>query len=189
MNDWCCTTCGKDGHKRNECTSPLSSASDQSDASSDEFSSVDNDDDAQTESGVHESTQSDSVDDVKEGGVAPPTISNSKPVNNDIKQTAPQHGVKTKKKSRKKRKAVRQKDNSEGTQPQISSFFGGQEDISNTPKNSPMEKVKKTSNIQRTPPTPPDIVHDRQNEKKKSQGQMDLNVKTKKSIGFFFRTI
>jgi hypothetical protein len=88
-----------DLHKRNECTSPLSSASDQSDASSDEFSSVDNDDDAQTESGVHESTQSDSVDDVKEGDVAPPTISNSKPVNNDIKQTAPQHGVKTKKKS------------------------------------------------------------------------------------------
>jgi hypothetical protein len=34
------------------------------------------------------------------------------------------------------------KDNSEGTQPQISSFFGGQEDISNTPKNSWMEKVK-----------------------------------------------
>ena len=28
-------------------------------------------------------------------------------------------------------------------------------------------------------------MHDRQNEKKKSQGQMDLNVKTKKSIGFF----
>ena len=106
MNDWCCTTCGKDGHKRNECTSPLSSASDQSDASSDEFSSVDNDDDAQTESGVHESTQSDSVDDVKEGDVAPPTISNSKPVNNDIKQTAPQHGVKTKKKSRKKKKQL-----------------------------------------------------------------------------------
>ena len=58
---------------------------------------------------------------------------------------------------------VRQKDNSEGTQPQISSFFGGQEDISNTPKNSWMEKVKKTSNIQRTPATPPPIVHDRQN--------------------------
>jgi hypothetical protein len=49
-----------------------------------------------------------------------------------------QNGVKTPKKagSRKKSKAVRQKDNSEGTQPQISSFFGGQEDISNTPKNS-----------------------------------------------------
>jgi hypothetical protein len=57
-----------DGHKRNECTSPLSSASDQSDASSDEFFSVDNDD-VQTESGVHESTQSNSVDDVKEGGL------------------------------------------------------------------------------------------------------------------------
>ena len=83
-----------------------------------------------------------------------------------LNKQPPQHGVKTPKKagSRKKRKAVRQKDNSEGTQPQISSFFGGQEDISNTPKNSWMEKVKKTSNIQRTPPTPPAIVHDRQNE-------------------------
>jgi hypothetical protein len=63
----------------------------------------------------------------------------------------PQDGVKTPEKagSRKKRKAVRQKDNSEGTQPQISrsSFFDGQEDISNTPKNNRMEKVKKTSYI------------------------------------------
>lgn len=181
MNDWCCTTCGKDGHKRNECTSSLSSDSDQSDSSDDESCSVDNGD-AQTDSNVQESTQSTSVDEstksssqqvdeVKEGDVAPPTTSNSKPENNDIKETTPQHGVKTPKKagSRKKRKAVRQKDNSEGTQPQISSFFGGQDDISNTPKNSRMEKVKKTSNIQRTPPTPPDIVHDRQNEKKKSR--------------------
>ena len=44
MNDWCCTTCDKDGHKRNECTSSLSS---DSDSSSDESCSVDNDD-AQT---------------------------------------------------------------------------------------------------------------------------------------------
>jgi hypothetical protein len=55
-----------------------------------EFFSVDNDD-VQTESGVHESTQSNSVDDVKEGDVAPPTISNSKPVNNDIKQQSFMH--------------------------------------------------------------------------------------------------
>ena len=116
MNDWCCTTCGKDGHKRNECTSSLSSDSDQSDSSDDGSCSVDNDD-AQTESGVHESTQSNSVDkstksssqqvdDVKEDDVAPPPISNSKPEDNYIKQTTPQHGVKTPKKagSRKKKK-------------------------------------------------------------------------------------
>ena len=63
MNDCCCTTCGKDGHKRNECTgtwtSSLSSDSAQSDSSDDESCSVDNDD-AQTESVVHESTQSSS---------------------------------------------------------------------------------------------------------------------------------
>lgn len=182
MNDWCCTICGKDGHKRNECTSSLSSDSESSDSSDDESCSGDNDD-PQTESVVHESTQStcntvdeptkpssQQVDVVKEGDVPPPAISSSKPESNDIIQTTPQHGVKTQKKagSRKKRKAVRQKDTSEGTQPQISSFFGGQ-DISNTPNNSRMEMGKKTSNIQRTPPTPPDIVHDRQNEKKKSR--------------------
>ena len=153
MNDWCCTTCGKDGHKRKECTSSLSSDSAQSDSSDDESCSVDNDD-AQTESVVHESTQSFSQQNQK-------TMT--------LNKQPPQDGVKTPKKagSRKKRKAVRQKDNSEGTQPQISSFFGGQEDISNTTKNSPTEKVKKTSNIQHTPPTPPDIVHVRQNERKK----------------------
>jgi hypothetical protein len=59
MNDWCCTTCGKDGHKWKECTSSLSSDSAQSDSSDDESCSVDNDD-AQTESVVHESTQSSS---------------------------------------------------------------------------------------------------------------------------------
>ena len=74
MNDCCCTTCGKDGHKRKECTSSLSSDSAQLDSSDDESCSVDNDDaqsdssddescsvdndDAQTESVVHESTQS-----------------------------------------------------------------------------------------------------------------------------------
>jgi hypothetical protein len=42
MNDWCCTTCGKDGHKRKECTSSLSSDSAQSDSSDDESCSVDN---------------------------------------------------------------------------------------------------------------------------------------------------
>jgi hypothetical protein len=94
----------------------LSSDSDQSDSSDDGSCSVDNDD-AQTESGVHESTQSNSVDkstksssqqvdDVKEDDVAPPPISNSKPEDNYIKQTTPQHGVKTPKKagSRKKKK-------------------------------------------------------------------------------------
>ena len=89
MHDWCCTTCEKNGNNRNECTSSLSPDSDQSDSSDDESCSVDNDD-AQSESGVHESTLSNSVyestksssqqvDDAEEGDVAPPTISNSEP--------------------------------------------------------------------------------------------------------------
>ena len=67
-----------------------------------------------------------------------------------LNKQPPQHGVKTPKKadSRKKRKAVRQKDNSEGTQPQISSFFGGQEDISSTQKIVRWKKRKR--NIKHT---------------------------------------
>jgi hypothetical protein len=152
----------------------LSNDSDQSGSSDDESCNVDNDD-AQTESGVHESTQSNSVDestksssqhldDVKGGDVAPPTISNSKPENNDIKQTTPQHGVKTPKKagSRKKEKRLDRRITLKVHNHKYLVSLVVKKTSQAFQKNSLMEKVKKTSNIQRTSPTPPDIVHDRQ---------------------------
>jgi hypothetical protein len=57
-----------------------------------------------------------------------------------------------------KGKSVRQKDNSEVIQPHISSFFSGQEGISNTPKNSQLKNAKRNTDYA--------IVHNRQNEKK-----------------------